>query len=167
MTVVARVIMGFGTRQLPSVTAIVQNPPTLIPNITRPASITAKFEASAEVMLEATSSPVNPSIRIRRSTFPAPIVMSGAANVATKPGIVTMSPAVPSETCSPAEIWVNKPTGRNSEVTKTSPTIYDLSHGNSTRACRQSGSKSFGSWTSQSEKRVAYSGSTSWTKGRD
>jgi hypothetical protein len=70
-------------------------------------------------MLEATSSPVNPSIRIRRSTLPAPIVMSGAANVATKPGMVTMSPAVPSETCSPAEIWVNKPMGRNSEVTKT------------------------------------------------
>jgi hypothetical protein len=47
-----------GTRRLPSVTAMVQNPPTLMPNITRAASITAKFEASAEVMLEATSSPV-------------------------------------------------------------------------------------------------------------
>jgi hypothetical protein len=93
-----------GTKRLPSVTAMVQNPPTLIPNITRPASIIAKFEASAEVRLEATSSPVNPSIRIRRSTLPAPIVMSGAAKVATKPGMVTMSPAIPSETCSPAEI---------------------------------------------------------------
>ena len=38
---------------------------------------------------------INPSIKIRRSTLPAPIVMSGAANVATKPGMVTMSPAVP------------------------------------------------------------------------
>jgi hypothetical protein len=119
MIVVARVIMGFGTKRLPSVTAMVQNPPTLTPKITRPASITAKLEASAQVILETTSSPINISTRLRRSALRAPIVISGAAKVATNPGMVTISPAVPSETCSPAEICVNKPIGRNSEVTKT------------------------------------------------
>ncbi len=131
MMVVARAIAGLGTRRPPNVTAMVQKPPRLMPNNTRPRSITVKLGASAEIKFETTSKPIKPSTSVRRSTRPAPTVMTGAATAATKPGIVTMSPAVPWETCSPAEIRVSKPMGRNSEVTRTNAprdTVSTASH---------------------------------------
>jgi hypothetical protein len=44
--------------------------------------------------------------------------MSGAAAAATSPGMVTVVPATPMETCMSLAMFVNSPTGMNSFVTK-------------------------------------------------
>lgn len=53
----------------------------------------------------------------RRSIRPVATVATGAATAATRPGMVIISPAMPSETVKSAPIEVSRPIGRISVVT--------------------------------------------------
>jgi hypothetical protein len=74
--------------------------------------------ASATSRFDATSSAVRASSTMRRSSRPEPMVTPMAANAATMPGVVIISPAWPLLMASSAAMAGSRPTGRNSDVTR-------------------------------------------------
>ncbi|GAA2410923.1 hypothetical protein GCM10010191_19900 [Actinomadura vinacea] len=113
---VARATCLDGTSRTASPPAMAQNPPTATPIATRAASSTAKWVAAAHTRLATAMSPMSEVSSTRRSTPPARTVITGAEAAATKPGTVSMSPAVPSETSRSEPMGVSRPTGSSSEV---------------------------------------------------
>lgn len=75
-----------------------QKPPTLTPIRNRATSTTVKLVAKAEARLAAPIRPIRTTRTMRRSMRPVATVTTGAETAATRPGTVTISPAVPSET---------------------------------------------------------------------
>jgi len=114
------------------VSAKVQNPPRAAPRRARPNSITTKVGANALTALDDASNAVRTTRIVRRSIRLAPTTSAGAAAAATRPGKVTMRPAVPDETARSFAIWGKRPIGRNSVVTNANaPRAIEvtLSHG--------------------------------------
>ena len=95
-----------------------QKPPTPTPSMARPSKIEPYDGASATSRFETTSRAVRASSTMRRSRRPEPTVTKMAANAATMPGVVIMSPACPLLMASSAAMAGSSPTGRNSDVTR-------------------------------------------------
>src|SRR5450830_1667765 len=106
--------------------AKVQKPPNAAPSSARPNNITANDGANAEIRFEASNNIDKTSKIKRRLMRPAPNIRPGAEMAATTPGVVTINPAVPGDTPRSCAICGNKPTGKNSVVTKAkAPTATD------------------------------------------
>lgn len=105
----------------------VQKPPTHRPSSRRATSIVPKLGAKAASRFEAISSVVSAISTVRRSSLPDATINAGPANAASTPGMVTIRPAVPSDTLSPRAMSVSRPMGMNSvETIAKVPTAMEL-----------------------------------------
>ncbi|CAM5631060.1 hypothetical protein SBADM41S_05017 [Streptomyces badius] len=116
ITAVARATCLAGTSRRAMPPAMDQKPPTLRPIRNRATRTTVKLVAKAEARLAAPISPIRTTRTTRRSMCPVATVTRGAETAATRPGTVTMSPAVPSEMSRAWPTGVSSPTGSSSEV---------------------------------------------------
>lgn len=77
----------------------------------------------ATITFESMTSAANPISSKRRSILFVSSVSDGAATAATIPGMATIKPAVPTDTCTSAAIVPSRPMGRNSVVITTKAAV--------------------------------------------
>ena len=77
----------------------------------------AKLGANAASRFDAMSKVVSAISTVRRSSLPEATISAGPAKAASTPGIVTIRPAVPSDTLRPRAMSVSRPMGMNSVET--------------------------------------------------
>ncbi|ARX81201.1 hypothetical protein SMD44_00599 [Streptomyces alboflavus] len=117
ITAVALPTDSGGTSRPASPAPIDQNPPMVTPTRTRETRTSQYAGATATTKFASASSAMKAHSMTRRSTRAVAVVTSGADSAARKPGIVIVSPAVPSVTSKLRPISGSRPIGRISTVT--------------------------------------------------
>lgn len=106
-----------GTSRTAKPAAIAHTPPIPMPTSTRATTITAKFGVHAASRFPTARTAISAHSTVRRSNRPSRGVRSGADTAPTSPVMVSVSPAVPSDTSRASPTGVSRPTGSISDVT--------------------------------------------------